>query len=164
MDNRTLYDFIYSLLKSYEDSKDRTELTEGCSRALSLFFPMCKVKIYFVDEFSYLLKDFTKPWETLNNQEIQAYFDNFLIKKSTYVIKDNLFYFPITQKNKIIGIVEIEAREKIAQNITFIDALPLIALQISMIISTLKNKEQIKITSKFHQTLKNIAQTYPNPI
>lgn len=166
MDSKTLYDFIFSLVKSYEDSTNRDELVVGFSRALSLFFPMCKIKIYFVDEFSYLLKDFTKPWENLNNEEIKKYFDNFLIKKSAYEIKNNFLYFPIHQKNKTIGLVEIEARESIENSYaeinsvsqSFIKILPLIALQISMMITTLKNKEQIKNTSKFHQTLKNIAQ------
>ncbi|MBQ8475715.1 sensor domain-containing diguanylate cyclase [bacterium] len=161
MDN-ILYNFIYSLIKTYEDSSDREELIEGFSRAFSLFFPMCNMKIYLMDEFSYTLKDFTKPWENLNfdnkNSEIKKYFDNFLIKKSDYEIFGNFLYFPIVQKHKTLGIVEVKSSKLIDKNNDFITLLPLVTAQISMIIATLKNKEQIKLTSKFHQTLKNIAQ------
>ncbi|MBR2068337.1 MAG: GGDEF domain-containing protein [Candidatus Gastranaerophilales bacterium] len=161
MDN-ILYNFIYSLIKSYEDSQNRVELIEGFSRALSLFFPMCNVSIYLMDEFSYCLKDFTKPWENLaldeKNSEIKKYFDNFLVKKSNYEIFGNYIYFPIVQRNKTLGIVEVKSSKLIDKDNDFISILPLITAQVSMIISTLKNKEQIKLTSKFHQTLKNIAQ------
>ncbi len=160
--DKLLYNFIYSLIKTYEEASDRQELTDGFSRALSLFFPLAKVNIYLMDEFSYSLKDFTKPWENLSldskNKEIKKYFDNFLVKKSNYEIFGNYLYFPIVQKNKTLGIVEIISSKLIDKNSDFIPILPLITAQISMIITTIKNKEQIKVTSKFHQTLKNIAQ------
>ncbi len=161
MDN-ILYNFIFSLIKAYEDSNDRVELKNAFSRAISQFFPMADVNIYMMDEFSYVLKDFTKPWESLvfekEKSNIQKFFDNFLTKKSSYEIFGNYLYFPIVQKNKTLGIVEVKSSKLIDKNNDFIEILPLIAAQISMIISTLKNKEQIKLTSKFHQTLKNIAQ------
>lgn len=160
--DKLLYNFIYSLIKTYEEASDRQELVDGFSRALSLFFPLAKVNIYLMDEFSYSLKDFTKPWESLSldskNKEIKKYFDNFLVKKSNYEIFGNYLYFPIVQKNKTLGIVEIISSKLIDKNSDFISILPLITAQISMIITTIKNKEQIKVTSKFHQTLKNIAQ------
>ena len=161
MDN-ILYNFIYSTIKAYEDSKDRNELIDAFSRAMSQFFSMAEVNIFLMDEFSYVLKDFTKPWENLilntENNNIKKFFDNFLTKKSNYEIFGNYIYFPIVQKNKTLGIVEVKSSKLIDKNNDFIEILPLITAQISMIISTLKNKEQIKITSKFHQTLKNIAQ------
>jgi len=162
MDTKKLYDFIYSLILSYENAADRNQLIEGFSHSLSLFFPMCEIKIYLMDEYSYLLKDFTKPWENLaiseDNDTIKKYFDNFLIKKSEYEIKDNFIYFPIIRKNSTLGIVEVKCREKVQEDSEFISILPLVTAQISMIISTLKNSEQINLTSKFHQILKNIAQ------
>ena len=95
--DKLLYNFIYSLIKTYEESSDREELIEGFSRTLSLFFPMAKVNIYLMDEFSYSLKDFIKPWENLSldskNKEIKKYFDNFLVKKSEYEIFGNYLYF-----------------------------------------------------------------------
>ena len=161
MDN-VLYNFIYSLIKAYDDSKNRNELINAFSRAMSLFFPMAEVRIFLMDEFSYILKDFTKPWENLISGDetlnIKKFFDNFLTKKSNYEIFGNYIYFPIVQKNKTLGIVEVKSSKLIDKNNDFIEILPLITAQISMIISTLKNREQIKITSKFHQTLKNIAQ------
>ena len=79
MDFQTLYDFTYSLTKLYDEANDRTMLVEGFKKALSLFFPIEELKIYMMDEFSFLLKDFAKPWENLSlnneNDEIKKYFD-----------------------------------------------------------------------------------------
>ena len=119
METKTLYDFIFSLSKSYEISNDRAELIDNLSRSLSLFFPLCEVKIYLMDEYSYLLKDFTKPWENLSSdKKIKECFDNFLIKKSTYEIKDDCLYFPVIQKNKTLGVVEIISKGKIKKDMT----------------------------------------------
>lgn len=162
MELKAFYDFIYSLIKSYEDSTDRIELIEGFSHALSVFFPVSELKIFLMDEYSYLLKDFTKPWENLDpsglDSNIRKYFDNFLVKKSNYEIDKEYLYFPVIQKNKTLGIVQIKSFNNIDEKNEIFPLLPLIAAQFSMIITTLKNKEQIKLTSKFHQTLKNIAQ------
>ncbi|MBR1617969.1 GGDEF domain-containing protein [bacterium] len=159
MDTKKLYDFIFTLTKSLENTTSREELTEEFSKALSVFFPISKVSIFLIDEYSFLLKDFTKPWENLSqDNKMKKYFDDFLIKKSDYIIEDNYFYFPILQKNKTLGLIQINSIEKIKEDNPFLKILPLASAQISMIISTLKNEEKIKITSKFHQTLKNIAQ------
>ena len=161
MDNM-LYDFLYSVINSYEEAQDREQLINGFSRALSLFFPMAQVNIYLLDEDSFSLKNFIKPWEKMpydnKNPEIKKYFDNFLTQKSKYEIFGNYFYFPVTQKNKTLGIVEIKSSKLVDKKNDFINILPLITAQISMIISTLDNKEKMKQISKFHQTLKNIAQ------
>ena len=66
MDFQTLYNFTYSLTKLYDEATDRYALIEGFSKALSLFFPIEDLKIYLMDEYSYLLKDFEKPWESLS--------------------------------------------------------------------------------------------------
>ena len=162
MDFKTLYDFSYSLTKNYEDIQDRYALLAGIKKSLSLFFQIIDLKIYLMDEYSFVLKDFVKPWESLgqNNQisEIQEVFDNFLIKKNEYIIKENVFYFPLFQKNKTLGLVKIENREKIDLNNEFFSILPLTAKQISMLCDILKSNEQIKISSKFHQTVRNIAK------
>ena len=88
MDFQTLYNFTYSLTKLYDEATDRNILVEGFKQALSLFFPIDEIKIYLMDEYSFLLKDFTKPWENLSlnkeNEEIKKYFDNFLIQKSQF--------------------------------------------------------------------------------
>ena len=114
MDFQTLYDFTYSLTKLYDEANDRTMLVEGFKKALSLFFPIEELKIYMMDEFSFLLKDFAKPWENLSlnneNDEIKKYFDNFLIQKSQYEKEKNLLYFPIKQKNKTLGLAKLKSR------------------------------------------------------
>ena len=161
MDN-VLYNFLYSLINEYEQAQNREQLVNGFARALSLFFPMATLNIYLMDEFSFSLKDFTKPWENISrdieNSAIKKYFDNFLTKKSEYEIFGNYFYFPVIQKNKTLGIVEIKSSKLIDKKNDFITILPLVAAQISMIISTIDNKEHINQVSRFHQTLKNIAQ------
>ena len=58
MDVQTLYDFTYTLIKSYDDAQDRADLIESISKALSLFFPIEEIKIFLMDEYSFLLKDF----------------------------------------------------------------------------------------------------------
>ena len=159
MDFQTLYDFTYSLTKLYDEANDRNALVDGFRQALSLFFPIDEIKIYLIDEYSFLLKDFTKPWENLAlNDEIKKYFDDFLVQKSQFIKEKNILYFPIKQKNKTLGLVKLKTREEIKEKNEFFNIFPLVSAQISMFITTLKNSEQIKISTKFHQTLKNIAQ------
>ena len=162
MDFQTLYDFTYSLTKLYDEATDRNILVNGFKQALSLFFPIEEIKIYLMDEYSFLLKDFTKPWENLSqnseNEEIKKHFDNFLIQKSQYIKEKNILYFPIVQKHKTLGLVKLKSREEIKEKNEFFNIFALVTAQISMFITTLKNSEQIKISTKFHQTLKNIAQ------
>ena len=162
MEFQKLYDFTYSLTKLYEKASDRTSFVEGIKSAFSLFFAINEIKIYLLDEYSFLLKDFTKPWENLLDDdftnEIKKYYDDFLFKKSKYIALDNILYFPIVYKNKTLGLIKIKAVEKINENNDFFKIFPLISAQISMYIVQLKNNEQIKISSKFHQTIRNIAQ------
>ncbi|MBR5305109.1 MAG: GGDEF domain-containing protein [Candidatus Gastranaerophilales bacterium] len=162
MDFQTLYDFTYSLTKLYDEATNRNILVDGFKQALSLFFPIDEIKIYLMDEYSFLLKDFTKPWENLSsnneNEEIKKYFDNFLTQKSQFEKEKNILYFPIIQKHKTLGLVKLKSREEIKENNEFFKIFPLVSTQISMFIATLKNSEQIKISTNFHQTLRNIAQ------
>ena len=162
MEFETLYNFSYTLIKSFEETKDRNDLVENFSKALRLFFSVDELKIYLMDEYSFLLKDFTKPWENLvqnnKNIKIKQKFDNFLIQKSNFEIEENILYFPICQKNKTLGIVKLKLCDKIDPNNDFFKILPLVIAQISMLTATLKNKEIIKISSKFHQTVRNIAK------
>ena len=162
MDFQTLYNFTFSLTKLYDEASDRCALVEGFHKALTLFFPIEEIKVFLMDEYSFLLKDFIKPWENLSqnneNEEIKKNFDNFLIKKSKYEIINNVLYFPIIQKHKTLGIVKLKSREKIKENNEFFNIFPLVTAQISMFITNLKGSEQVKISSKFHQTVRNIAQ------
>ena len=159
MDFQTLYDFTYSLTKLYDEAVDRNALVEGFKKSLSLFFPIEDLKVYLMDEYSYLLKDFEKPWENISlNDEIKKHFDNFLIQKSQYIKEKNILYFPIVQKHKTLGLVKLKSREEIKEKNEFFNIFALVTAQISMFITTLKNSEQVKISTKFHQTLKNIAQ------
>ena len=162
MEVQTLYDFSYSLMTSFDKANDRASLVKSFSVAMGLFFPVDELKIYTVDEYSFLLKDFEKPWENLVNgeetSEIKKYFDNFLIQKSTFEIKDNNLYFPIIQKNKTLGVIKLKSHQKINPKNDFFKILPLAKAQISTLIATLKNGEAIKISSKFHQTVRNIAK------
>ena len=125
MDFQTLYDFTYSLTKLYDEAVDRNALVEGFKKSLSLFFPIEDLKVYLMDEFSFLLKDFTIPWENLSqndeNFEIKKYFDNFLIQKSQFEIDKNILYFPIVQKHKTLGIVKLKAREEIKKEVAVMD-------------------------------------------
>lgn len=162
MDFQTLYDFTYSLTKLYDEASDRNALVDGFKQALSLFFPIEDLRVYLMDEYSFLLKDFTKPWENLSqneeNEEIKKYFDSFLVQKSNFEKEKNILFFPIVQKHKTLGLVKLKSREEIKDKNEFFKIFPLVSAQISMYITTLKNSEQIKISSKFHQTLRNIAQ------
>lgn len=162
MDFQTLYDFTYSLTKLYDEATDRNILVNGFKQSLSLFFPIEELKIYLIDEYSFLLKDFVKPWENLSsnqeNEDIKKHFDNFLIQKSQYEKERNILYFPITQKHKTLGLIKLKSREEIKEKNEFFKIFPLISAQLSMFITTLKNSEQIKISTNFHQTLRNIAQ------
>lgn len=162
MDTQTLYDFIFNLTKSYENAVDRSSLVSSLKESLSLFFKVENLKIFLMDEYSFLLKDFEKPWENLvlneQNNKIKTFFDDFLTKKNEYIVFSNYIYFPILKKNKTLGLMQITTREKINNYDEFFKILPLIQAQISMLITTLKNSEAIKLSSKFHQTVRNIAK------
>jgi len=162
MNTQTLYDFIYLLTKSHQNATDRKTLVAGFIKALNIFFPTEDLEIYLMDEYSFLLKDFIKPWENIsitnNNEDIRKHFDNFLIKKSNCEIDENILYFPIIKQNKTLGIVKLKSREIIDKNNEFFDILPLVVAQISMLLMTLKNSEDSKLSSKFYQTVKNIAK------
>lgn len=162
METHKLYDFSYTLVSSYENALDRETLIQSFVQALRIFFPVEDLKIYLMDEYSFLLKDFEKPWENLiqneENDEIKKYFDNFLVQKSTYEINDNILYFPIVQKNKTLGVIKLKSRKKISANNDFFEILPLATAQISMLTATLKGKEAIKTSSRFHQTVRNMAK------
>ena len=162
MEFQKLYDFTYSLTKLYDEAKDRTALCDGFLRSLSLFFLLDEIKVYLMDEYSFQLKDFTKPWENLceneENIEIKKQFDNFLIQKSQFEVNENILYFPIMQKHKTLGVVKLIAHNKIEKDNEFFKIFPLVTAQISMYITTLKTNEQVKISSKFHQTVRNIAK------
>lgn len=162
MQAETLYNFIYEFTKNFEQTVNRQQLIDSFKIAMNNFFAVEDIKIYIMDEYSYLLKDFIKPWENFSinnkNSEIQKYFDNFLTQKSQFELNKNVLYFPITQKHKTLGIVKLTSKEKIDKHSDFFDILPLVKTQISMFCKTLKDREQIKLSSKFHQIIKNIAQ------
>ncbi len=162
MQVQTLYNFIYEFIKNFEQTVTREQLIESFQKAMNNFFATEDIKIYLMDEYSYLLKDFIKPWEnfSLNNKnsEVQKYFDNFLTQKSQYESDKNILYFPVVQAHKTLGIVKLTAKDEIDKNSDFFDVLPLITAQISLFCKTLKDREQIKLSSKFHQIIKNIAQ------
>jgi len=167
MDVQTLYDFIYSLTKSYEEAIDRQSLADGFLKALSIFFPLKEIKIYMMDEYSFVLKDFIKPWENMSLSddyvEIKKYFDDFLVQKLQYKIDKNVLYFPVVKKHKTLGIVKLISKEIIKEEDKFntndfFKIYPLAVSQISMLISTLKSNETVQIASKFHKTLRNIAK------
>ena len=142
MDFQTLYDFSFKLTKLYDEMTDRTALVDGFKDALTLFFPIVDLKVFLMDEYSFLLKDFTKPWENLSineqNEEIKAHFDDFLVQKSLYHKEGEILYFPITQKHKTLGLVRVKSRENIKESNDFFKVFPLVSAQISMYITTLK--------------------------
>ena len=162
MEAKKLYDFVFQMIKNFEDAKDRLSLIEAFKKALGIFFQVEDLKIFVMDEYSYLLKDFVKPWENLakncESEKVKKYFENFLVQKSQYEKEENVLYFPISKKHKTLGIVELVLREEIKEDDDFFKILPLIEAQISMFCMTLKDKETINISTKFHQTVRNIAK------
>ena len=162
MNFQTLYDFSYSLIKFNEDNQDRESLINCLKKSLSMFFKIEEIKIFLMDEYSYLLKNFVKPWENMGQNkeydEIKKIFDDFLTKKSNFKIKGSVLYFPILQKNKTLGILKLFSREKIKSDNEFFEILPLAIKQISALCMVLKNQEQINTSTKFHKTVRNIAK------
>ncbi len=162
MEFNKLYNFSYSILKGYEQAIGRNELVEAFKNSLSQFFNVEEIKIFMIDEYSFQLKDFVKPWENLatsaENEKIRQVFDSFLIQKSSYVLENNKIFFPLRQNNKLLGVAQLNLREEISSNDEFFNILPLIALNITILCTTIKNTEKVKISSKFHQTVRNIAK------
>ena len=161
MDFKTLYNFMLKLTSAFENSKCRKDFACGLESAFSKILSVEKIKIYILDEFSFILKDFEKPWENLSEDEsmqIQKVLNSFVGSKESARLSDNIIYMPILEETKILGALKIIPDGSIDSQNDFFQIAPLVQKQISYAILNFKSREKMQLNTKFYQTIRNIAK------
>lgn len=162
MDFKTLYNFINKLTAVFEKSKTRKDFILGLETVFLKVLKLDSLKIYILDEFSYSLKDFEKPWENLgddeNNSKLKEIINSFLAQKESYKISENVIYIPIYDDIKILGLLKLVLDEKITSEDEFFEIASLVRGQISYAVLNFKFREKTQLNTKFYQTIRNIAK------
>ena len=162
MDFKTFYNFMYKLTCAFEKSKCRTDFIESLESAFSKILSIEKIKIYVLDEFSFVLKDFEKPWENMSdgeeNQKIQSVLNSFVGSKKNAKLVDNIIYMPIYEETKILGAIKIIPDEITDEQNEIFQIAPLVQKQISYAVLNFKSREKMQLNTKFYQTIRNIAK------
>ena len=96
---------MYKLTCAFEKSCGRTDFISGLEVAFAKILRIDCVKIYLLDDFSYVLKDFEKPWENLadneQNQKIQKVLNSFVGSKDSAKCDKDVIYMPVYENTKI---------------------------------------------------------------
>ncbi len=162
MDYKTFYNFMLKLTNAFEKSSCRKDFLNSLEAAFSKVLQVESIKIYVLDEFSYVLKDFEKPWESsieqAQNEKIQEVINSFIGSKDYAKLDDNIIYMPIFDNTKIIGVLKIILDKKIKPDNDFFEISQLVQKQISYAVLNFKSGEKMKLNTKFYQTIRNIAK------
>ncbi len=162
MDYKTFYNFMLKLTNAFEKSSCRKDFLDSLEAAFSKVLQVESIKIYVLDEFSYVLKDFEKPWESsieqAQNAKIQEVINSFIGSKDYTKLEDNIIYMPIFDNTKIIGVLKIILDKKIKPDNDFFEISQLVQKQISYAVLNFKSGEKMKLNTKFYQTIRNIAK------
>ena len=162
MDYKTFYNFMLKLTNAFEKSSCRKDFLDSLEAAFSKVLQVESIKIYVLDEFSYVLKDFEKPWESSieqdENKKIQEVLNSFIGSKDCTKLEDNVIYMPIFDNTKIIGVLKIILDKKIKSDNDFFEISQLVQKQISYAVLNFKSGEKMKLNTKFYQTIRNIAK------
>ncbi len=162
MDYKTLYNFMLKLTYAFEKSNSRADFILRLEGAFSKVLRIDRIKIYLLDDFSYVLKDFEKPWENLaddeQNQKVQKVLNSFVGSKDSAKSGEDALYMPIYEDTKIVGLLEIILERKIEESDEFFEIAPLVQRQISYAVLNFKSGEKMKLNTKFYKTIRNIAK------
>lgn len=162
MDYKTLYNFMLKLTYAFEKSNSRADFVFGLETAFSKVLRTERIKIYTLDDFSYVLKDFEKPWENLvddeQSEKIQRVLNSFVGAKESAKADKDVIYVPICDDTKIVGLLEIILEKEIEKNDEFFEIAPLVQRQISYAVLNFKSGEKMKLNTKFYKTIRNIAK------
>lgn len=162
MDYKTLYNFMLKLTYAFEKSNSRADFILRLEGAFSKVLRIDRIKIYLLDDFSYVLKDFEKPWENLaddeQNQKVQKVLNSFVGSKDSAKSGEDALYMPIYEDTKIVGLLEIILERKIEESDEFFEIAPLVQRQISYAVLNFKSGEKMKLNAKFYKTIRNIAK------
>ena len=154
-----LYKIMYELTCVFELSKTPNELVLGLKQVFKRFFDIVDVEIYSLDDNSYTLKNFVKPWENLpvndSNQLLISIFNELRNDNKPYVAFDSEIYFPLVSQGKISGIVKLFVNVIKKEFFSF---LPLLSRQVSLAVVHLKYFETVINSAKFYETIRNIAK------
>lgn len=153
---------MLKLTNAFEKSSCRKDFLDSLEAAFSKVLQVESIKIYVLDEFSYVLKDFEKPWESSieqdENKKIQEVLNSFIGSKDCTKLEDNIIYMPIFDNTKIIGVLKIILDKKIKSDNDFFEISQLVQKQISYAVLNFKSGEKMKLNTKFYQTIRNIAK------
>lgn len=162
MNFKTFYNFMVKLTSAFEKSVSQKDFTQGLEAAFSKVLRIEKVKIYMLDEFSFILKDFEKPWENLakceENKKVLDMLETFAVSKENFKLFENNIFMPVRENSKVLGILKIVCEQNIEENDEFFEIAPLVEAQISYAILNFKQKEKMKLNARFYKTIRNIAK------
>ena len=161
MDYKKFYNFMLKLTYAFEKSECRKDFIEGLESAFAKILQVEQIKIYTLDEFSFNIKDFEKPWENISDDEnhnIKQILNSFVGLKESAKLDGNAIYMPILEDIKIIGLIKILLDNQITKNNDFFEISQLVQRQISYAVLNFKSGEKMKLNTKFYKTIRNIAK------
>ena len=161
MDYKKFYNFMLKLTYAFEKSECRKDFIEGLESAFAKILQVEQIKIHTLDEFSFNIKDFEKPWENISDDEnhnIKQILNSFVGLKESAKLDGNAIYMPILEDIKIIGLIKILLDNQITKNNDFFEISQLVQRQISYAVLNFKSGEKMKLNTKFYKTIRNIAK------
>jgi len=154
-----MYNFLLNLTNTFETSKAEVQLAQNLKKTFEIFGEIKEFKIFLFDEVLNSLKDFTKPWETLQQNQLanilNSYFCSFKYNTADFIKEKDVLAFPVFDETRLTGIVYVKGDIK---NKVLFEILPLVSRQISFALQNLKNSEEMMTQQKFHKTIRNIAK------
>lgn len=162
MDFKTLYNFMHKLTCAFEKSNSQEDFIQGLEGAFAKILKLEGIEIFLLDEHTFALKNFLKPWENLTDkaqsEQLRGVMDSFGISKESYKIQNNTIFMPIKENAKVLGVIKLCLDNEISPQDDFFEITQLIEAQISYAISNFKQKEKMKLNTRFYQTIRNIAK------
>ena len=152
---------MLKLTYAFEKSECRKDFIEGLESAFAKILQVEQIKIHTLDEFSFNIKDFEKPWENISDDEnhnIKQILNSFVGLKESAKLDGNAIYMPILEDIKIIGLIKILLDNQITKNNDFFEISQLVQRQISYAVLNFKSGEKMKLNTKFYKTIRNIAK------
>lgn len=177
--------FLWEVSRVLNNREQTAELVQSLEEIFKTFIDLNKLNIWIYDDNTDTLRDYSKNWDIISDKkrknELSAIYkslsnlntEGFLLNKHMILFdKDNCIekenaesekntmYLPITEKNSLIGFVEMifdKINEKMYDR-GFIISLNILASQLSTVIVNMKLTDQMDLSISFHESMKDIAK------
>ena len=162
------------------------ELSISLNNIFGTFLKISSLKLWIHDENTESIRDFSKNWHIIDQkQEQESLFKTinklssvngqgfiinnrlmlFELKENEILEKirltrNNTIFIPITDKDKVIGLIEIIMPELSPDfaSLDFLMCINIAAVQISTAIMNMKLREHMELNISFHQAMRNMAK------